>query len=182
MDNNVNEFVLANIPSAKPFYVNQLGEIKGIYGKILSNTSKNLKKSIIYRDNNGKQRRIGNIKLIWISFNPNEKVLPNDIFSIIDPNAKIILHPSNIKKTSKAELAKKMTADRRLTLEREKIVDFIKSEGKMSKEKMFEILQLKDRVNGIKILNNLIMKMLKEKLIERESLAVYKLPSNIQKK
>lgn len=175
-DDNVKDFVLANIPSEKPFYVNKLGQIKGVYDRILSVNPDNFKKTIVFINKNGKKEQIGNMKLIWITFNPNEVVTDLNIFSIIDPKADIVLHPSNIQKITKVDLAKKMTINRTLTNERQQIVDFLRKEGKASKTQLFELLKLNERKEGIKILSNLIVKMLKENLIERESLAVYKLP------
>lgn len=175
-DNNVEDFVLANIPSEKPFYVNKLGQIKGVYSRIFRVNPENFKKTIVYIDKNGNKKQIGNMKLIWTTFNPNEKITDQNIFSIIDPKAEVILHPTNIQKITKVDLAKKMTLNRMLTEERQQIVDFLRKEGKASKTQLFELLKLNERKDGIKILSNLIIKMLKENLIKRDSLAIYKLP------
>lgn len=175
-DNNVKDFVLANIPSEKPFYVNKLGEIKGVYGRILKVNPKNFRKTIIYIDKEGERKQIGNLKLIWKTFNPNEEISSKDIFTIIDLKADNVLNPSNIQKHTKVDLAKKMTLDRMLTEERQKIVAFLEEKGKASKTEIFEMLKLNEKKDGIKILSNLIVKMVKQNLIERESLAIYKLP------
>lgn len=175
-DNNEVDFVLANIQSEKPFYVNKLGQIKGVYGKILKVNPKNSRKTVVFINKDGKREQIGNLKLIWKTFNPDVPISDKDIFCIIDPNAKVFLHPSNIKRQTKIDLAKKMTMDRMLSEERRQIVEFLRERGRASKNEIFEMLKLNEKKDGIKILSNLIIKMIKENLIERESLAIYKLP------
>lgn len=174
-NNNDKEFVLANIPSEKPYYINKFGEVIGAQGRQLKSGNGSNKKTITFRNLEGKLEQLTFLKIIWSTYFPEDKINRHDVFKIKDETLENKFHPSNLLKTSKKEIANQMTINRTLTKERKLVIDFIKENGSATKSQLFDLLELKDRKNGIHILSNLITKMKQEKSIYGASIAVYKL-------
>lgn len=177
--NNDKEFVLANIPSVKPYYINKSGEMIGANGRILKAGLNHKKTNIAFRNEKGVLQQMSLLKIILLTFSPEYVMGENDAFTLIDENAENKFHPSNILKFSRKDLINKMQKMRALSTERDQVVAFIKENGTATKQQLFEVLKLEERKNGWQILGNLIVRMFKENKIASASHGVYKLPEEV---
>lgn len=176
-NNDENEFLLANIPSEKPYYVSKKGEIKGIFNRVLktSVSKENRSSKIVYKGTDGKRHQIGFRKLIWNTFFPNDLSLESDMIFLKDKTIPFPLQPDNLYKLSRTEVALRIGKVNRLIKERELLFKALEKQKTITKEEMYNLLNLKEKEKGRVILNNLITRLKYDGSLERVGPATYAL-------
>lgn len=178
MENNEEtEFIVANIPSEKPYYVSKRGEVKGVFGRVLERSVTNNTRTsrITYKGKDGKYHQVGFRRLVWNTLFPNDLAEETDMIFLRDHNIPFPLQPSNLEKVSKAQVAARIGKVNFLGKEREILFDALKKRKKMTRAEMYDLLQLKDREKGRVVLNNLITRLINKGTLEKVGHSTYAL-------